>query len=150
LLKRLKLCNFKCFGNTSIRLSPLTLLTGVNGSGKSAIIQSLLLVHQSLTHQKAYLDLNDGKGLALGCSSDVLCTFAKTTDIKILLEWENPSGQICAYEISLNSSKGESLVLPVKRSGRSKCNPFDGGFSFLEAERFGPRDFHSMASLPKG
>jgi len=33
-----------------LRLTPLTLLTGVNGTGKSSVIQSLLLLRQSYDH----------------------------------------------------------------------------------------------------
>ena len=38
--------NFKCFKSQSMRLGPLTLLTGLNGMGKSTVIQSLLLLRQ--------------------------------------------------------------------------------------------------------
>ena len=41
--------NFKCFEDSgTVRLAPLTLLFGRNNSGKSSILQSLLLLRQSL------------------------------------------------------------------------------------------------------
>lgn len=49
MLKKIKLENFKSFGGQQeINLAPLTLLYGPNSSGKSSIIQSLLLIKQSM------------------------------------------------------------------------------------------------------
>ncbi|WP_318463187.1 AAA family ATPase [Photobacterium leiognathi] len=49
MLKKIKLENFKSFGEQQeIELAPLTLLYGPNSSGKSSIIQSLLLIKQSM------------------------------------------------------------------------------------------------------
>lgn len=49
MLKKIKLENFKSFGEQQdIDLAPLTLLYGPNSSGKSSIIQSLLLIKQSM------------------------------------------------------------------------------------------------------
>ena len=44
MLTYLKLNGFKCFVDEKIDLAPLTLLSGLNSSGKSSIIQSLLLL----------------------------------------------------------------------------------------------------------
>ncbi|MFD1910383.1 AAA family ATPase [Paenibacillus rhizoplanae] len=44
---KIHLQNIKCFQDQEIILAPLTLLTGLNGAGKSTIIQSLLLLRQS-------------------------------------------------------------------------------------------------------
>jgi predicted ATPase len=50
LLHELRLRNFKSFGRAQkIRLAPITLLYGPNAAGKSSIIQSLVLLRQSLT-----------------------------------------------------------------------------------------------------
>ena len=40
--------NFKCFSDTIIPINNLTVLAGVNGSGKSSIIQSLLLLRKAI------------------------------------------------------------------------------------------------------
>lgn len=51
MLSKIELENFKCFqGRTAFPLSKLTLLTGVNGCGKSTFLQSLLLMRQSIEH----------------------------------------------------------------------------------------------------
>jgi predicted ATPase len=46
-IDRLTLHNFKAFRDTSLPLGPLTLLTGLNSSGKSSVLQSLALLRQS-------------------------------------------------------------------------------------------------------
>lgn len=48
MINRIGLSNFKCFGDKSeIELAPLTIITGVNGSGKSTIFDVLLALKQS-------------------------------------------------------------------------------------------------------
>jgi len=48
LLKEMSLSNFKAFGEEQkLLLAPITLLYGPNSSGKSSLIQSLLLLKQS-------------------------------------------------------------------------------------------------------
>ncbi|MFD5749561.1 DUF3696 domain-containing protein [Streptomyces sp. NPDC127033] len=47
MIDRLTLHNFKAFGDASLPLGPLTLLTGLNSSGKSSVLQALALLRQS-------------------------------------------------------------------------------------------------------
>ena len=48
MLQTLELRDFKCFTHLTLELSSITILAGVNGAGKSTIIQSLMLLHQAL------------------------------------------------------------------------------------------------------
>ena len=47
MISRLKINNFKSHKDTEISLGNLTVLTGVNGCGKTSLIQALLLLRQS-------------------------------------------------------------------------------------------------------
>ncbi|MET9294321.1 DUF3696 domain-containing protein [Streptomyces sp. NPDC003077] len=47
MIDRLTLHNFKAFRDTSLPLGPLTLLTGLNSSGKSSVLQAIALLRQS-------------------------------------------------------------------------------------------------------
>jgi len=47
MISDLRLFQFKKFKDEHIELFPLTLLTGINGMGKSSVIQSLLILRQS-------------------------------------------------------------------------------------------------------
>ncbi|MBW2737713.1 MAG: DUF3696 domain-containing protein [Deltaproteobacteria bacterium] len=73
MLTQLKLQNFKCFGALSLRIEPLTLLTGFNAAGKSTTLQSLLLLAQTLRsgNRSAELPLN-GPLVRLGTPGEVL------------------------------------------------------------------------------
>ena len=46
MLQQIILQNFKCFDILNVTCAPLTLLCGVNGMGKSSVIQSLLILRQ--------------------------------------------------------------------------------------------------------
>ena len=53
MITQIEIENFKCFKNrVSFPLGRLTLLTGVNGRGKSTLLQSLLLMRQSIEHDE--------------------------------------------------------------------------------------------------
>lgn len=86
MLTHLKLENFKIWRTTGpIRLAPLTLLLGTNSSGKSSLIQSLLLMRQTVKGTDAGLDLNlgnpdAGDTVTLGQFRDVLCRHAAVTE----------------------------------------------------------------------
>ena len=47
MLSRIGLTNFKCFEKLELPCSPLNLLCGQNGMGKSSVIPALLLLRQS-------------------------------------------------------------------------------------------------------
>ncbi|MER5783691.1 DUF3696 domain-containing protein [Streptomyces mobaraensis] len=49
MIDRLTLKNFKAFLHAELSLAPLTLLTGLNSSGKSSVLQALALLQQSYT-----------------------------------------------------------------------------------------------------
>ncbi len=75
MLTEIKLTNFKCFKEeTSFPLSKLTLLTGINGQGKSTLLQSLLLMRQS--HSAEHYAVNkkillNGNCVSLGTFSEL-------------------------------------------------------------------------------
>lgn len=59
MLKEIRMVNFKCFEDRTIELKNLTVLTGLNGMGKSTVIQGILLLRQS------YINSNFSRGLEL-------------------------------------------------------------------------------------
>lgn len=79
MLTHLKLENFKIWRTTGpIRLAPITFLLGTNSSGKSSLIQSLLLIRQTVKSDDPNLDLNLGNpdaddSVTLGQFKDMLC-----------------------------------------------------------------------------
>lgn len=47
MLTNIKLENFKCFRELDLKCAPLTLLTGINGTGKSSVFQALMLIRRT-------------------------------------------------------------------------------------------------------
>ena len=86
MLTHLKLENFKIWRSTGpVRLAPLTLLLGTNSSGKSSLIQSLLLMRQTVKGNDAGLDLNLGNPdaddtVTMGQFRDLLCRHGQATE----------------------------------------------------------------------
>jgi predicted ATPase len=73
MLNELHLSSFKCFDNLDLPLAPLTVLSGINGGGKSSVIQSLVLLAQTLDEREwARSLLLNGPNLALGGALDVI------------------------------------------------------------------------------
>jgi predicted ATPase len=78
-INHIKLINFKAFRRLELPLGPLTLLTGLNSSGKSSVLQALGLLRQSYETQMLIRAKRAGGGLllngdlvALGTAQDVL------------------------------------------------------------------------------
>ena len=86
MLTHLKLENFKIWRSTGpIRLAPITLLLGTNSSGKSSLIQSLLLIRQTVKGDDPNLDLNlgnpdAGDSVTLGQFKDLLCRHSAASE----------------------------------------------------------------------
>ncbi len=74
MLRKVKLTNFKCFEQLDLECAPLNLLCGLNGMGKSTVIQAMLVLRQSHEAgelEKGRLVLN-GDRVDLGTGSDIL------------------------------------------------------------------------------
>jgi hypothetical protein len=76
MIDHLNIINFKAFASADIRLAPFTLLSGLNSSGKSTVLQALALLRQGL----GSLEDMDGEGglplngeiVDLGTGQDIL------------------------------------------------------------------------------
>ena len=61
MFKRIKLTNFKAWRESGdVNLAPVTLLLGENSTGKSSLLQSLLLMKQTATSPDRTIHLNLG------------------------------------------------------------------------------------------
>ena len=80
MITEISLKNFKCFKEeTAFPLSKINLLTGINGRGKSTLLQSLLLMRQTIEHNVSSNQIIfNGSCVRLGAFEDV-----KNSDISI-------------------------------------------------------------------
>ena len=73
MLSLLELKHFKCFELLRLPLSNLTVLSGTNASGKSSVLQSLVLLHQTMRdHEWSDRLVLNGLVAQIGTMSDVL------------------------------------------------------------------------------
>ena len=70
---RIDLHKFKCFDLLRLPLSPLTLLAGLNASGKSSVLQAFALLNQTMReHEWSTRLVLNGKVVRLGATPDVV------------------------------------------------------------------------------
>ena len=90
MLRAIELESFKCFRKLVLPLDRFTLLTGKNASGKSTVLQALLLLQQIMLEvgrQDDELRLN-GSLVSLGTAMDVLDKVTGSRECAIALELE--------------------------------------------------------------
>jgi len=106
MIKKLGIENFKAFGAyQEIDLTNLTIISGINSSGKSSIYQALLLLAQSentfvtdkFNNVVPTLNIN-GDFVKFGTSSDILHD-KKLKFIRFLIEWEDGTTVETCYDL---------------------------------------------------
>ncbi|MEG4273883.1 MULTISPECIES: DUF3696 domain-containing protein [unclassified Microcoleus] len=146
MITSLQLLNFKPFANQLLEFKKLTLFSGLNSTGKSSVMQSLLLLRQS--YQQGLLP---EKGLALngdfvnvGTARDALFEGAKEDLISFDIVWENNSEGLWRFKYDQEVDVLNIVSEPVT-SEVYKSNLFSNNFHYLQAERIGPRPFNEMS-----
>lgn len=131
---------------TSIKLSNMNVLSGINSVGKSTCIQSILLLRLLFENSRNGSDgiseafLNSEKyGLELGTYQKII------------------TGNNTFFELGINENKtkiemksGDSLKIQADLKSlllETEINIFNSDFFYLSAERNGPRDFQKVDSL---
>ncbi len=102
MLTQIKLTNFKCFETeTTFPLSQLNLLTGMNGRGKSTLLQSLLLMRQTteVSETTTSIFLN-GSCLNLGTFEEVR-NQNTSEEAPIIFEYGSPN-HLLHYQLNRN------------------------------------------------
>ncbi len=138
---------FKRFTDQRFKLAQLTVLTGINGSGKTSVIQAILLASEASTNRSSSLRLNGLFGLELGTAEDVL-NWNSASPIKITLE--DDKADLAEWTFTVPSEEalyleivGRPLAAPMAFSGQPRT------FTYLSAERLGPRGFGATFPLPE-
>lgn len=137
-LSHVALHNFKCWADETIPLGALTLLTGLNGAGKSSLIQSLMVLRQS--HQQGLLAQGalaiNGEIVTIGTGADAFCEQAGDKELHLGLAWTDNVERTWKFSYDRDSDvlarTGEEVTAPDRP-------PFFGEVAYLAAERLGPR-----------
>lgn len=147
-LSSIHLKNFKCFQDVDIGMSGLTILTGLNGMGKSSVIQAILLLRQSFGMDSRFnrrLKLN-GSLVELGAGPDVFFDLAEDDELTIGYEfWDEEIGKIRS-EYRYEYDRKNQLLRPTSSTPSSGAfsNRVDGYWDdenseWIEIKRDSPR-----------
>lgn len=155
MINSLRLGNFKCFQDETVPFKRLTLLSGVNGAGKSSIIQALLVLRQIC--QRGAFSVPEvslsGDLVDLGRSADILFSSADEDTIWLELEAEECPLLQAAFLVDIeggeanwaNLDEAQDVMQKMAErgvalfSGGPFGNPGVADFNYLNAERYGPR-----------
>jgi len=149
MIQSIGLTNFKCFERQDIELRSLNLLAGINSSGKSTIVQSLLLLRQSFLENmlpQTGLTLN-GKLTQLGTAKDVLFEEADVEELGFELVDDMPARISLKFAYKEESNVLEVMGRPEEEGGIWKISLFNDHFQYLRAERIGPRTSFTMSDF---
>lgn len=150
IIERISLKNFKCFESLDLRMAPITLLCGLNGMGKSTVIQAVLAWHGSRELNR--LRVGGGLDLGLGSGRDILYDESNSDAVEI--DVERPGALMpLKYRYVLNED--DDLVLRGQSPDGAEVASLDHSvddseFIYVNAERIGPRPTHPHSRLGIG
>lgn len=140
MIREISVKNFKCFEQISVDFKELNLFTGVNGMGKSTIIQAILLLRQTYEKYNSS-DWNriilNGHYINLGTTKDIAYWYRKEDDIQIsVLEDE------AMWSCTWNNETVNLLLSQEEQSYSEKIELMGSGFEYISAERLGPQRYY--------
>lgn len=147
MITNLRIRSFKRFNDQSFSLRPLTVLTGINGSGKTSVIHSLLLASEAADFNIGDpIRLSGPYGIELGAAEEVR-NWSSTDSIEFHITSDNE--ETASWKFSIPNSTSPYLIVEeppcIQLTAFSKR---PRSFSYLCAERLGPRNVSPTSSLP--
>ncbi len=162
MLTRIDLRHFKCFELLRLPLAPLTLLSGSNASGKSSVLQALVLLQQTMReHEWSTRLLLNGKSTGMGTVSDVvdkvhgrrsfeIGLFDADREYRWVFEGERTGMSLSTEKVvvgdeEVDRPKALRYLLPpeVAQEDRAFAKRLLG-LTYITAERVGPREAYAI------
>lgn len=162
MITQLDLQFFKCFEALKLPLCPLTLLSGSNASGKSSVLQALVLLHQTMhEHEWSRRLMLNGNAIRLGTVADVVdkvhgrrtfsigvsdgqrnyrWTFAgERSEMSMAIE------RVAVGDVASEQPEGLRYLLPIEVDEDSSSLAHRlRGLTYITAERVGPREVYDL------
>lgn len=157
MIQSISISNYKCFAEEhNFRCGKINLYTGLNGRGKSSVLQILLLLSQSLRKSSdcSHLYLH-GDYINLGMFEDVKNSYAPSSQkisIKLLFDNGQHIKLLCEEDennpyrlLITNNTEVKNLLLQVQSATIEKLIR---EIHFVSADRLGPQLFVEKVELP--
>lgn len=147
MIERLNLRNFKSIKDEFFDLENLTLFSGLNGMGKSTVLQSMLILRQS--YDKHLLPSTGisltGEYVCIGNGRDLLFTDAEEESIDIELIWSDSS-----LDLHFDYRENSDMQPIQMHDDNINGSPFEeslftSSFQYLSAERISPRSIYDVS-----
>ncbi len=147
MLEFIRIQRYKALSDASFPLSSLNLFSGLNGMGKSSLIQTLLLLRQSYDQNALFNKglLLNGDYVKLGTGQDVLSEHADVNTIEFILTWTECNPCTFKFEYSARSD-----LQPIGKNVHTLNNPeiyslFNKKFQYLSADRISPKSSYEVS-----
>lgn len=150
MLTKLIISNFKSHLQSEIEMRNLTVLTGVNGCGKTSVIQAFLLLRQTKMKGR----LNDGLDLntplcKIGIGNDALCQYASEGKIEFCLHTKSSEILSFRFDADVKALKDSFLKKleyskEVNTENIERLSLFNNNFQYISADRWG-----GVSTFPK-
>lgn len=140
--------NFKIHGDTELRLAGLTILTGMNGMGKSSVMQTMLLLRNSFLKHDLPRRLNlKGEPFEIGGSAGLVnANVEKEPDVLRLSMECTQEGAYCFefnYPIGNDTRlNGLPSAIQYTEEEMGRLSLFNHRFQYLSAFRDGPQSMY--------
>ena len=161
MLTRIDLKNFKCFERLNLPIAPLTLLTGLNASGKSSVLQALALFNQTLREDEHSTSLVlNGSTVKMGMVPDVVDEISGRNEFGISLEYDQNTyiwyfeGERRDMSMKVRSihfnNKGTyepnslKYLLPPDITSETILPDVLNRLTYITAERYAPQDVYIL------
>lgn len=161
MITRLDLRHFKCFRELKLPLDSLTLLSGVNASGKSSVLHALGVLQQTIReHEWSRRLMLNGVSVRLGVVSDVVDQISGRRECDIGLvhadreyRWRfrgdrsEMSMDVATVQVGGEKFHSPKLLRRLMPAG-FETDPLAErleSLTYLTAERMGPREVYQLA-----
>lgn len=115
------IANFKCFRRQPVELGALTVLSGLNGMGKSSLVQALLLLRQSFIGGRNLRLRLSGDLVDLGTGADVFFDLAEEDEIMFALETRRPAdGATVRVEYRFGYDRKAEVLRPLRQAENAR------------------------------
>ena len=158
MIDSITMMNFKCFEEQTVPLSAVNVFAGLNGSGKSSVIQSLLLLRQTRLSAAGKPESLRWHGTLVDLGSFRDALYERSDNDQIALETGFASSHRVSIVIGETDSGGVTLMEGEGFPSAHNSSLYRDAMFYLGADRLGPQktlpfldqEYESHTPLGKG